>query len=178
MNKIPTIFVRDMSKQPALVTPEWHPDCLWVRDGEGVATHKWDGTSVLVRDGELYKRRELRPGDISPPNFEILGTDENTGKTVGWVPVGDGPEDKYHREGFHNEPNGTYELLGPKIQGGKYGFPEHQLARHGDEKLPNAPRTFDGLREYLTGLRVEGVVWHHPDGRMAKIKRRDFGLKW
>lgn len=23
---------------------------------------------------------------------------------------------------------------------------------------------------------VEGVVWHHPDGRMVKIKTRDFGL--
>lgn len=59
VNKIPTIFIRDMSRQPALVTPEWHPDCLWVRDGEGVATHKWDGTSVLVRDGKLYKRRDF-----------------------------------------------------------------------------------------------------------------------
>ena len=25
---------------------------------------------------------------------------------------------------------------------------------------------------------LEGIVWHHPDGRWAKIKRRDFGLKW
>lgn len=25
---------------------------------------------------------------------------------------------------------------------------------------------------------IEGLVWHHDDGRMAKIKRRDFGLKW
>lgn len=23
-----------------------------------------------------------------------------------------------------------------------------------------------------------GVVFHHPDGRMAKIKRSDFGLAW
>ena len=27
-------------------------------------------------------------------------------------------------------------------------------------------------------LDIEGIVWHHPDGRMAKIKRRDFGLSW
>jgi hypothetical protein len=25
---------------------------------------------------------------------------------------------------------------------------------------------------------MEGVVWYHEDGRMVKIKRRDFGLKW
>ena len=25
---------------------------------------------------------------------------------------------------------------------------------------------------------IEGIVWHHPDGRMAKIKARDFGIQW
>jgi len=25
--------------------------------------------------------------------------------------------------------------------------------------------------------RVKEIVWHHPDGRMVKIKARDFGLK-
>jgi hypothetical protein len=59
MNKIPTIFVRDMSKQPALVTPIWTSGCEWVRDGEGIATRKYDGTSCLVRDGKLYKRRDF-----------------------------------------------------------------------------------------------------------------------
>jgi hypothetical protein len=24
---------------------------------------------------------------------------------------------------------------------------------------------------------IEGIVWHHPDGRMAKLKLRDFGVK-
>jgi hypothetical protein len=24
---------------------------------------------------------------------------------------------------------------------------------------------------------IEGLVFHHPDGRMAKIKLRDFGMK-
>lgn len=182
MNKIPTIFIRDMSHQPALVTPEWHPDCLWVRDGEGIATRKYDGTSCLVRDGKLYKRRELRPGDVAPSDFESLGTDENTGKTVGWVPVGDGPEDRWHREALSSLPywnNGTYELLGPKIQGNKDRFEVHMLQAH---KLAQTyalvPRLFESLRTWLSEHYIEGLVWHHPDGRMAKIKRRDFGLKW
>lgn len=179
MNKIPTIFVRDMSKQPALVIPEWVRGCEWVRDGEGVATRKYDGTSCLVRDGKLYKRRELRPGDVAPPAFESLGTDENTGKTVGWVPVGDGPDDRWHREAFHNEPDGTYELLGPKIQGNKDQRTEHVLQAHGlARSYPLAPRTFNGLKAWLIENVIEGLVWHHEDGRMAKIKRRDFGLKW
>ena len=38
--------------------------------------------------------------------------------------------------------------------------------------LPGADR--EGLAEWLTARRYEGIVWHHPDGRMAKLKRRDF----
>lgn len=179
MNKIPTIFVRDMSKQPALVTPEWVKGCEWVRDGEGHATCKYDGTSCLVRDGKLYKRRELRPGDKAPPDFESAGTDENTGKTVGWVPVGEGPDDKYHREAFTGtEEPGTYELMGPKVQGNKSNFAAHVLIRHLTVEQFDAPRDFEGLKAWLAEHKIEGLVWHHRDGRMAKIKRRDFGLKW
>lgn len=39
------------------------------------------------------------------------------------------------------------------------------------------PRDFDGLRAWLDGKDIEGIVFHHPDGRMAKIKLRDFGLR-
>lgn len=181
MNKIPTLYVRDMSKQPALVIDELNPAAAWVIADDGVyATRKYDGTSCLVRSGKLYKRRELRPGETPPPNFESLGTDENTGKTVGWVPVGDGPEDRWHREAFNGgEEDGTYELVGPKTQGNKDGFPSNQLIRHGVTRFdPEPPRSFVGLRNWLADNQIEGVVWYHPDGRMAKIKRRDFGLKW
>lgn len=179
MKKIPTIFVRDMNRQPALVIPTWRLDCLWVRDGEGIATRKYDGTSCLVRDGKLYKRRELRSGDVVPSDFESLGTDVDTGKTVGWVPVGDGPEDRWHREAFHGELDGTYELLGPKIQGNKDQRTRHVLQAHGTALMyPLAPRAFEEIKAFLTENVIEGLVWHHEDGRMAKIKRRDFGLKW
>jgi hypothetical protein len=177
MKKIPTIFVRDMSKQPALVVPAWNEGCEWVRDGEGVATRKWDGTSVLIRDGKLYKRRELRQGDVPPPDFESLGMDENTGKTVGWVPVGDGPDDRWYREAPHPHHDGTFELCGPKVNGNKDKFDAHTLVAHGYIQFA-APRDFDSLKAWLTENVIEGLVWHHPDGRMAKIKRRDFGLKW
>lgn len=178
MKKIPTIFVRDLTKQPALVVPTWAEGCEWVRDGEGIATRKWDGTSVLIRDGKLYKRRELRHGDVAPPDFESLGTDENTGKTVGWVPVGDGPDDKWHRAALHPGHDGTFELVGPKINGNKDKFSEHTLVAHGYLNCPEAPREFDSLKAWLMANEIEGLVWHHQDGRMAKIKRRDFGLRW
>lgn len=60
------------------------------------------------------------------------------------------------------------------------GIPEkmadHTLVKHGDFHLPlSTPRNFEGLKHYLTGHPdIEGIVWHHPDGRMVKIKRKDF----
>lgn len=180
MKKIPTIFIRDMSKQPALVTPEWRVGCEWVRDGEGSPKRKYDGTCCMVRAGKLYKRRELKPRQPPPADFEQADFDEETGKTVGWVPVGDGPDDKYHREAFEGwHPDSTYELLGPKVQGNveqrtQAVLQDHRMAR----SYPLAPRTFEGIKQFLIENEIEGLVWHHDDGRMAKIKRRDFGIKW
>ena len=35
---------------------------------------------------------------------------------------------------------------------------------------------FGLLKAWFMHHDVEGVVWRHPDGRMAKIKGRDFGI--
>lgn len=177
MRKIPTLFKRDPATNLRYVRDEPHRDCLWVLAGEGVATRKYDGTCCLVRDGRLFRRHELKPNKTAPANFEPVQVDELTGKTVGWVPVGDGPEDRWHREAFHgDERDGTYELLGPKIQGNPEQIHVHTLLPHRlAQELLYVPRDFAGLRDYLTGaFPYEGVVWRHPDGRMAKLKKRDF----
>lgn len=182
MKKTPTIFVRDMTKQPALVVPEWKAGCEWVRDGEGIATRKYDGTCCLIQGGMLYRRRELKKDQPAPTDFVQADFNDETGKTVGWVPVGAGDEDKWYREAFDSltdKADGTYELLGPKTQGNKDKFPANCLIKHSDMlAFEEAPRSFDELKAWLAGEWIEGLVWHHPDGRMAKIKRRDFGLKW
>lgn len=183
MKKIPTIFVRDLTSQPAVVTQEWNSECHWVRDGAGIATRKFDGTCVLIRNDQLYKRRELKPDQIAPPDFELIHYDSLTRKTVGWMPVTNLPEDQWHVEAYRGQPDGTYELVGPNINGNKDRFEHHTLVPHGQAQLLSAPRSFTLLREWLADTNVliqpiEGLVWHHPDGRMAKIKRRDFGLKW
>ena len=41
----------------------------------------------------------------------------------------------------------------------------------------DVPRTFDALREWMKSKDIEGIVFHHSDGRMAKIKKRDYGQK-
>lgn len=180
MKKIPTMFERDWTGDKSRVIDKIHAGCEWVAAGEGIATRKIDGTSCRIEIGALWKRRELRPGDPMPPHFETADHDEETGKTIGWIPVGDGPDDKWHREAFEGVslPDGTYELIGPKVQGNPEGSSNHRLVSHYDTGLLlDAPRTFDALREYLTGKDIEGIVFHHKDGRMAKIKLKDFGLK-
>lgn len=184
MKKIPTMFDRDWNGDKSRVVNAPHKDCGWVFDGEGWATIKIDGTSCMVRDGKLYKRRELREKDLDDPaDFELVMHDGETGRRVGWVPVGDGPEDRYHREAFADGPHGdgTYELIGPKVQGNPENVDRHMLIPHGEGRAgvldPQPPRDFDGLRAWLTGRDLEGIVWHHTDGRMAKIKLRDFGLR-
>jgi len=186
VKKIPTMFERDWEGDRSRVLDRVNPVCQWVFDGEGVATRKLDGACCRIRAGVLYKRRELREGDVPPPNFETLSFDEETKKTVGWVPVGDGPEDRWFREAFYaletnvGSTEGTYELIGPKVNGNPEGARVHVLAKHGlllAGPLDNVPRSFEGLRAWFKDRDVEGVVFHHPDGRMAKIKKRDFGMK-
>ena len=180
MKKIPTVFERDWNGDRSKVTPQVHAGCEWVLAGEGAATRKLDGTCCLIRDGKLYKRRELKKGDVAPPLFEQADFDEETGKTVGWVPCDIGTDDKYHMAAFaeeNNWPDGTYELIGPKVQGNPENWTGHQLIRHGSIMEDDVPRTFDGLREWLASQDIEGIVFHHHDGRMAKIKLRDFGHK-
>lgn len=179
MKKIPTIFERDWDGDRSRVLDKPAPGCEWVFAGEGRATRKYDGTGCMLRDGRLYKRHEVRVGKQTPERFEAVERDEETGNVVGWVPIGDGPEDRWHREalGAYSEfPDGTYELCGPKVQRNPEGLGRHELVPHG-AMLVLAPRSFQGLREFFETAEIEGVVWHHPDGRMAKIKARDFGIK-
>jgi hypothetical protein len=137
----------------------------------------------MIRDGKLYKRQEFTKGKPTPEDFEEVNFDEETGKCIGWRPVGDGPEDKWHREAFaklENTANGTYELVGPKTQGNPERFEAQTLVPHTVERLAiegDVPRDFEGLKAYLADKDIEGIVFHHPDGRMAKIKKRDFGMK-
>lgn len=182
MKKIISLFCRNYDGDH-LVRNEVVPGAEWVIAGEGVATRKLDGTCCMVRDGKLYKRHELKIGTLVPSAFEAeTNIDPNTGKRHGWLPVGDGPEDRWHREawdGLRNRIGGaTAELIGPKIQGNPEGKSIHLLEYHHlAEPLHDCPRDFDGVREYLRTRDIEGIVWHHPDGRMVKIKKRDFGLK-
>lgn len=179
MKKVISLFQRNYDGD-RLVRDEVVPGAEWVLAGEGVATRKYDGTCCMIRDGKLYKRYEVKKGKTPPPDFEAATeVDPNTGKQQGWVPVTDNPQDKWHREAFSQYvwEDGTYELCGPKVQGNPEKLYHHTLYRHGQLNLPDCPRDFEGLKRFFQEHDIEGVVWHHPDGRMVKIKGKDFGIK-
>lgn len=183
MRKIPTIFVRDWDGNPKYVTREPNPECAWVFAGEGVPTIKWDGVCVMVDDhGEWWARREVKPGKPTPPEFVAVATDPETGKKSGWEPMAQSGFARWHADALRTEMHtpGTYELLGPKINGNADGFAGHVLMQHGwaplteREDAKTAPRDHDGLAAWLAERPYEGIVWHGPEGQMAKIKKRDF----
>jgi len=185
VKKIISLFVRDYEGD-RLVIPEIVEGAEWVVGGEGVATRKMDGTCCMILDGKFYKRYTLKKNRKRPDDFiSATAIDEKTGKQEGWVPVSqDKAADQYHREAFHflmgntTPEDGTYELVGPKVQGNPEKFSEHRLLRHDQmDRYPSAPRTFEGLKAYFASTDIEGIVWHHPDGRMVKIKKKDFGMK-
>lgn len=180
MQKIISLFKRNYESD-YLARNEVVEGAEWVLNNEGVATRKYDGTCCLVKEGKLYRRYELRQGKNAPIGFEpATDFDSKTGKQQGWLPVGNGNEDKYHREAFKDNSfsDGTYELVGEKIQGNPDRFEGHLLLKHSEaEQYNDFPRDFESIKNKLKDLDIEGVVWHHPDGRMVKIKRKDFFKK-
>ena len=189
MKKIPCLFKRDFTdqKNPRILN-EVTPGCEWVLEGEGTASQKFDGTAIAVIDGKLYKRYDVKRGKTVPADsIPCQEPDSITGHWPHWVPVDfSNPADKFIARGFNrasgedenaNVPDGTYELVGPKVNGNPEKLEEHMLMPHGCVEL-NPPRTFEGLKGYLSGLNMEGIVFKHPDGRMCKIRRNDFGFAW
>jgi hypothetical protein len=188
MRKIQGLFVREGKGK--LVSREVVPGSEWVLAGEGVATRKWDGSACLFHNGRLYKRYDakvdpatLKPIRPAPVDFQpCQDPDPITGHWPGWIPVGNGPDDRWHQEALRSAggslPNGTYELCGPKVNSNRERFFHHCFIRHGRHRLLTAPRNFDAIRQYLESTAIEGIVWHHDDGRMVKVTREAFGFSW
>lgn len=70
---------------------------------------------------------------------------------------------------------------GPKINSNSERLDEHVFIRHGADVFPDVPRTFAGLKAWLSEHAVEGIVfWRSKaaDCEKCKIRRDDFGLSW
>ena len=190
MKKIPTVLVRDPDHR-SRVLDGVTPGCEWVLRGEGRPTRKYNGTCVLIRRDLNavigFARRTVKPDKMTPPGFVQIDFDDVTGIAVGWEPIESSGFARWFDEAvtdhggvFGSLTPGTYELCGPKINGNPEGLTGHRLFSH--ERAETAPldlfivelMTVDILRHAVTAVAPwEGIVWHHPDGRMAKLKRRD-----
>jgi hypothetical protein len=183
MEKIPTLFERDDRFR---VVDSPREECAWVFEGEGLPTEKLDGTNVrlTVRSG-LVVRVEKRRNPSKAQKAQ--------GIKDGWyVDVDEySAEDKWILASARNTdvtqwPDGEHscEALGPRIQGNPLGLEENRCVPFNLEIPAYAavPRDYVGLRAFLAELEsrfapghlAEGIVFHHPDGRRAKIKRKDF----
>lgn len=204
MRKIKTLFKIDRQTNRAL--DEINPGFEWVLEGKGVATLKVDGSSCMIKDGELYKRydkklkpyyaKQLRAGikfEIKEDCFNQLPVgaipceekpDPVTWHHPHWVKVDSKKdEDKFHIEALKsspaNLPDGTYELIGEKINSNPYKMSGYSLVKHGSTVLSVPNRSFEAMKMFLESLDGEGVVFYNEEnGDMCKVRKKDFGIFW
>lgn len=177
MDKIPTIFDREVGRSNLVI--DYHASGLdWFWDGEGVATRKWDGEPVLVKNTKLYKRLVIRR--IQEVNVEFIpcgAPDPVSGARVGWTPVTDSPGDIWFHDVTVPHIDATYELIGPRIKNNPERVSKQTLVMHGVHFLKGVPRDYVGLKDYLRVMDIEGIVWWRGDDSRCKIKKIDFGFK-
>lgn len=185
MKKISTLYKKDPNDLSRVIN-EVNPENSWVFTDEGVrATRKFDGTACAIIDRQLYKRYDVKKGKTVPDGaIPCQEPDAITGHWPHWILcIADNPADKYHFEAYNAYnayfDDGTYELVGPKIQGNPEEFDKHTLIEHGRVKLEIDFQnyTFDMFKNYLQYTPIEGIVFHHPDGRMCKLRKSDYGFK-
>ena len=186
MKKITTMYEKDPNNLGRVIN-KLREEHKWVIR-EGIPMRKYDGTACAIIDGKLYKRYDAKINKktgkrkVIPEGAIPCQAADPYGSHPHWVKCNrNNPEDKYHFEGFNNliiVRDGTYELCGEKVQGNPEGFIGHILIKHDSFPLENVPLNYVELKQYLTDMDIEGIVFHHKkDGRMCKIRKSDFGIK-
>ena len=191
MRKIDTIYMRDRLDR-SILTSNPNRTCDWVFRGEGQPYVKYDGHPVRYKDGVWWRRGEWRPeieGKLPPTHWEPcepapIGVNRHWPFWVPLAPTGDNSDDYAYWAGIeyflsHTEPvPGTYEMVGLGINRNPYRLGFIDLWPHTGEPISGLSPNQAHLIEWFSAYDEEGIVWHHPDGRMAKIKRKDLGFKW
>lgn len=181
MKRIPNVFIGD--------PPTVNPDCQWVMDGEGTATRMYDGVCVLFDGQQWWARCKVPVGGHLPAGFCPVEQDLPTHDLIGWEPMSGSPHLAAHTEAVEpmlqfgaiiKQPIhvGTYELVGVSINGNPERSGSHRLEKHGNaEQFADVVRNYEGIRDYARWVAedgIEGIVFQHPDGRMAKVRAKDF----
>lgn len=155
-----------------------------------IATEKLDGTNirVTVRNGIVVRSEKRRnpskiqkqKGIVDPWYVDI---DEYSSHDKWMV-------DAVKNTDFSSVPDGEWsaEAIGKNIQGNPLNLENNQIfifslpSWRDKIQLHDAPHSFLELKDYFNTKKsiigndclMEGIVWHHPNGRMVKIKRKDF----
>ena len=173
------------------------------RDGTASLLHETAGwcrrydAKKFTKNKKTGKRNEWNrpiPDGFIPAQPDC---DPVTGHWPGWLPLQE-KQDKWvfeaveKGETLHGQEfivGQTYECCGPKINSNHEGLGSHWMFQHGTEVLDSVPsfdRTIfdplffylDEMRIYLQNLEHEGIVFNNAEGKMCKLRRKDFGLKW
>lgn len=187
MPKIKSPFVRQRMNGAYIVIDEIESGYEWVFEDESVmAIEKLHGTnvSIVIADGnvtEVYNRTERIPFINKGKGHIIEGLLQ--AKSSGYL--------EFLGDGQH-----FGELIGKKVNGNPYKIDGHTwipFSTYAQEHLKYKswglyPKDFDTISAWFendliplfTSIRgnrdgfVEGVVFTHPDGRMAKLRRDMF----
>jgi len=182
MPKLQSPFVRKEINGDYIVTPEITPGYEWVFEDPSVrAIEKLHGTnvSIVVKNGvidSMWNRTARIPFFNKGKRFIINGLLES------------------YERGYCELEDGQWfgELIGPKVNGNPYNL-EHNLwipfKTYSWNKLfykswGKYPKTYDSISGWFKTLMplfymrqhsgeegfVEGIVFTHPDGRMAKLR--------
>lgn len=186
MPKLESPFVRKEINGNYIVIPEVVKGYEWVFEDDSVmAIEKLHGTnvSILIQDGVIvgcWNRTERLPFFNKGKNHIIHAL-----------------LNSYERGYIEFLPDGQHfgEAIGPKINGNPYKLEENIWIPFNDYAKKNLaykswgkyPKTFESISKWFQELMplyalkkgdkdgfVEGVVFTHPDGRMAKLRRDMF----
>ena len=182
MPKLECPFVRKEIDGEYIVTPEIAEGYEWVFNDESViATEKLHGTnvSIVIQDGIItsaFNRTERIPFINKAKKH-----------------ISEGILNSYERGYMDLLPDGQHfgELIGEKVNGNPYKIQGHlwipfntYCKKHlAYTSWGKYPKTYESISTWFKTLMplfamkkgdkngfVEGVVFHHPDGRMAKLR--------
>lgn len=190
--KIECPFKREMVADRYIITPEINEDCRWVFENGGVrAVEKIDGTNVCIyiKDGNIAQVSNRK-------NLKNIFTVKKQTRWEGACL--EGLAKAIQKDWLRDFNDGYYygELAGELINGNPHKMSGHlwtplnylrDHCRWHTWEANKYPKTFTAINEWfknipslfnrklkLPEIQAEGLVFYHPDGRMAKIRRDMF----
>jgi hypothetical protein len=194
MKKMTTLYKQEFDQLPnnkgrvfSGLSQETNTENDWVfTDPTTVAYRKLDGASAAIINGKVYYRYMSRQRKNTPAQIPVDGIpaqpniDEATQTHPYWVPAEAKGNGKHHYDAFINQPNlpdGTYELIGPSINGNAEHAVTNILVPHNANKLlVKLPTelTRESLKQLIMSQPWEGLVFRNSNDDMCKLRRVDF----